>query len=64
MLLQNQINSLANFVFNLLICFVSLYLFICLFIFDSFFFFFFFFFAKYKSVVFFSCIVKNTNKLK
>ena len=43
MLLWNQINSFANLTFNLLICVVSLYLFI----------YFLVVFLKYKSVVFF-----------
>ena len=63
MLLLNQLNSFANFAFNLLICIVSLYLFIHFLIFFSkktsvcFFLFVFF-------VSFFSMVKKNTNKLK
>ena len=59
MLLKNQINSFANFAFNLLILFVDLYC-IILFIFYFFdlFIFFIFFFSKHKSVVF-SCFLKK-----
>ena len=49
MLFQNQINSFANFAFNLMICIVSFYLFIYLFDRPS----------KIQKDLFFSCIVKK-----